>query len=94
MDINLIGIVLVVILLVLFLGAVIRLGYLAWFQPEKFKQERVREIKDWLPFANYYRSLFNSLGYLWAIRIMTVIILLIFILFLFLPILGALGLLQ
>ena len=94
MYINLIQIVLVVILLVLFLGAVIRLGYLAWFRPEKFKEERIRDVKDWFPFANYYRSLFNSPRYLWMIRIMTVTILLILILFLLLPIFGALGFLR
>lgn len=66
-------------------------GYLAWFHPERFKEREVNRVKNWWPFANFFRSYHNSSELLWTVRIMSVIILLIFLFFAILTFLGIMG---
>jgi hypothetical protein len=87
---NIFGVIVIAILVAAFMIKVIHMWYLAWFNPSEFKQDQVVNVKDWWPFARFYRSWFNSSFYLWLTRIMTVIILLIIIFFLSLTILGVL----
>jgi hypothetical protein len=66
-------------------------GYLAWFRPERYRERAVKMVKDWWPFANYFRKHYGSSRYLWAARIMSVTIILIFLLFTVLYFLGIIG---
>ena len=74
--------------LLIFLAIMCNLAYSAWLHPEKFKEQEAKRVKDWWPFANYFRRYHASNEYLWAARIGPTIFLLIF---LFLGILGVLG---
>jgi len=74
--------------LISFLAAMGYVGYMAWFHPARFKEQEANKVKDWWPFANYFRRYHGSDGYLWVARIGPIIFLLIF---LFLGILGVLG---
>jgi len=71
-----------------FLFAAGYISYLAWFQPAKFKEREVNKVKDWWPFATYFRRYHGSNEYLWSARIGPIIF---FLIFLFLGILGCLG---
>lgn len=74
--------------LISFLAAAGYVCYLAWFQPAKFKEREVNKVKDWWPFANYFRRYHGSNEYLWAARIGPIIF---FLIFLFLGVLAILG---
>jgi len=88
---NILSTIVVCIGLASFLAAVGYTGYLAWFHPARFKEREVNRVKDWWPFANYFRSHHSSSEHLWAARILSVITLLIFLFFLVLTFLGIMG---
>jgi hypothetical protein len=71
-----------------FLAAMGYIGYWAWFHPARFKEREVNRVKDWWPFANYFRRYHGSDEYLWAARIAPIIF---FLIFLFLGVLAFLG---
>ena len=74
-----------------FLAAMGYVSYLAWFHPAKFKEQEANRVKDWWPFANYFRRYHGSNEYLWAARIGSTIFLLIFLLLGVLAFLGYVG---
>ncbi len=66
-------------LLILFLiaGCVLAMTYLfymSWLKPLSFKQYYVSRVRDWWPFADYYRRYYASASWLWIIRIATSIV--------------------
>jgi hypothetical protein len=61
------------------LAAMGYVGYLAWFHPAKFKEQEMNRVKDWWPFANYFRRSHGSNEHLWAARIGSALFLLIFL---------------
>jgi hypothetical protein len=75
----------------IFFGALTYYGYLAWFNPSKYKTDRVSNVKNWWPFSEYFKSLLSSSKYLWVIRITY---LLVFLAFMFLLILTIFGVLR
>ena len=77
--------------LIIFLAAMGNLAYLAWFHPARFKERAVNSVKDWWPFANFFRQQHGSNGYLWAARIVPTIFLLFFLFLGILAVLGFLG---
>ena len=92
MNTNLWSTIAKVVGLGILLATILYLGYFAWFKPSVFKDKEVKKVKDWWPFANYFRSYHGSSEYLWAVRIMTLVTLLIVIAILCLALLGILGL--
>lgn len=77
--------------LIIFLVAMGNVAYFAWFHPARFKEREVNRVKDWWPFANYFRRYHGSNEYLWAARIGPMIFLLIFLFLGVLALLGFLG---
>ena len=77
--------------LIIFLAAMGYTGYLAWFHPAKFKEREVKKVKDWWPFANYFRQQYGSNEFLWVARIGPIMFLLIFLVLGVLAFLGYLG---
>jgi hypothetical protein len=88
MNANVLGVIGLGFGLIIFLGVMGYVSYLSWLHPEKFKNQEVKRVKDWWPFANYFRRYYASNEYLWAARIGPAIFLFIF---LFLGIMGILG---
>ena len=77
--------------LIIFLAVMGNISYLAWFHPARFKEREMNRVKDWWPFANYFRRYHGSNEYLWAARIGPIIFLLIFLFLGVLAFLGFLG---
>ena len=92
MNTNILGAIGLGIGLIIFLSAMGYVFYSAWFHPEKFKEQEAKRVKDWMPFANYFRRQHASNEYLWAARIGSTIFLLIFLFLGILVVLGYLGL--
>jgi hypothetical protein len=88
---ELFGTILVSIGLIGFLAAMGHTAYLAWFHPDKYKERAVKSVKDWWPFASYFRHHHGSNEFLWAARIGPIIFLIIFLSLGVLGILGYLG---
>ena len=65
--------------------------YWVWFYPEKYTSDLRNSVKDWMPFANFYRRWFSSKLFLWITRISMSIVLLLLILLLSILFLGILG---
>ncbi len=64
------------LILFLILGsavAVVYLFYLSWFRPLSFKQYYVSRVRNWWPFADFYRRNYASASWLWIMRIATTI---------------------
>jgi hypothetical protein len=88
MNANILSAIVVCIGWASFMAAMGYTGYLAWFHPTRFKEREVSKVKDWWPFANYFRRLHGSDDHLWASRIGSTVF---FLIFLFLGILAFLG---
>jgi hypothetical protein len=43
--------------------------YLVWLKPLKFKEDQIKNVKDWWPFASFFRRWFDSIIFIWAIRV-------------------------
>ena len=43
--------------------------YLILFKPLKFKDDQIKNVKNWWPFADFFRRWFDSTLFLWAIRV-------------------------
>ncbi len=43
--------------------------YMSWFRPAKFLKRSVKAVKDYWPFAQYFRSYYASSTWLWLMRI-------------------------
>lgn len=56
--------------------------YLIWFKPLKFKEDQIKSVKNWWPFASFFRRWFGSTLFLWTIRVVytSVTLMLIFML--------------
>jgi len=91
MKFNLLGALLVTVWFIIAVPGITYYWYLAWFKPLKFKGDRVKKVRDWWPFANFYRSYLNSGEMLWTVRITTSFALLVFIVLFCITILGLLG---
>ncbi len=64
------------LILFLILGsaaAVVYLFYLSWFRPLSFKRYYTSRVRDWWPFADYYRRYYASASWLWIVRIATTV---------------------
>lgn len=49
--------------------AIIYNFYMAWFKPYKFLEKASMGVKEWWPFAQYFRSYYASSKWLWITRI-------------------------
>jgi hypothetical protein len=94
MNKNIISSLLVALGLISFLMAAVYNGYLAWFHPERFKSRALNTIRDWWPFAKFFRSYYSSSEFVWGARAMTVTVILIYLFFAVLTILGYIGLIP
>lgn len=65
--------------------------YQIWFFPEKYTSDLRNGVKDWWPFANFYRKWFMSKTFLWLFRIAYIIMLLSLIILLSFVWLGTMG---
>jgi hypothetical protein len=79
-----IGIVIATIILILH-------AYRIWFYPAKYTSDLINGVKDWWPWANFYRKWFASRTFLWLFRIAYAIMLLILISLLSIFLLGIMG---
>jgi hypothetical protein len=68
--------------------------YRLWFTPEKYSEKLVKGVRDFWPFANFYRKWFASRSFIWLFRITYTLFLLIVLTILALMIFGTLGLLP
>lgn len=66
--------------------------YQIWFFPEKYTSDYIKGIKNWWPFADFYRKWYASKGFLWLFRIAYTLMLLFLILLLSIVVLGVMGL--
>ena len=66
--------------------------YYLWFVPEKYVKDLINSVKNWWPFANFYRKWFASKTYLWLFRTVYTMLLLLVLAFLCLVVLGIMGL--
>jgi hypothetical protein len=57
--------------------------YMSWFRSSDFLEKAIKGVKDWWPFANYFRSYYGSSKWLWITRISTTSCLLIILFFVF-----------
>lgn len=67
---------------ILLIGSVIAIfytGYMYWFKPEKYTDRLVKGFKDWMPFADYFRSYYKSPQNLWVMRVVTLFFMAFFI---------------
>jgi len=53
--------------------------YMSWFEPSKFLERATKGVKDWWPFAEYFRSYYASSKWLWITRISSAFLLLVII---------------
>ena len=81
----------IVILIITAIALVYNL-YQLWITPEKYITNLINSVKDWWPFASFYRRWFASKAYIWVFRIIYTICLLIVVTILSLLILGIMGL--
>ncbi len=71
------------IILFLLAGATLAIAlefYVSWFRPADFMERSKGRVKNWWPFARYFRTYYASSTWLWIIRIASAVALL-FILF-------------
>ena len=66
--------------------------YRIWFFSEKYTSDLKNGVKDWMPFANFYRKWFDSKLFLWLFRTAYTTMLLVLILLLSIVLLGIMGL--
>ena len=43
--------------------------YQLWFTPEKYSEKLVKSVRDFWPFADFYRKWFASRNHIWLFRI-------------------------
>jgi hypothetical protein len=65
--------------------------YQIWFFPEKYINALINGVKDWWPFANFYRKWYASKKFLWLFRIAYTLMLVAIIIILALAFLGSAG---
>jgi len=65
--------------------------YQLWVTPDKYIKKLISSVKDWWPFADFYRKWFASKAYVWLFRIIYTIFLLIVMTILSLLVLGITG---
>ncbi len=53
--------------------------YLIWFRPQKYKEDQIKNVKNWWPFANFFKRWFDSTLFLWTIRVVYTVVTLILI---------------
>ena len=51
-----------------FIATLVYYDYLVWFKPSKYKSDSVRNVRDWWPFASFFRHWFASEIFIWIIR--------------------------
>ena len=87
----------VIVWLVLWYAIIIYQGNLAWRYPSKLKDKYVSQVErwpKWIPFRNYYLRHYNSNAFVWELRIITLVGLLIPSALLIMTILGLLGFIK
>ena len=80
----------VALLILVVFGVLIRNFYMAWFRPSKFLESARNGVKDWWPFADYFRSYYGSSWWLWPNRIASTIFVLVILYIIFRVILALL----
>ena len=65
--------------------------YGLWIIPEKYAGKWIKSVKDWWPFANFYRQWFASKRFIWLYRIIYSVFLLIVLTILGLVLFGLIG---
>jgi hypothetical protein len=76
MSKNFFGEIFVTLVFIGAIWAVIYNFYMAWFRSSEFLENSVRWVKDWWPFAGYFRSYYSSSKWLWITRIGTTVFML------------------
>ncbi len=66
---KLIETLIVLLLIPLSTWAVIRLFYMTWFRPSDYLKLSVNGVRDWCPFANYFRAYYATSKWLWTNRL-------------------------
>jgi hypothetical protein len=81
--------------LILIIGIVATISYydyLIWLKPIKFKEDQIKNVKNWWPFANFFRRWFNTTLFLWAIRVVYTVVTLALIFVICVAVIKVLGL--
>jgi len=55
------------------LWAIISTFYMSWFRSAQYLERARKGVKDWWPFAEYFRSYYGSSRWLWPNRIASAI---------------------
>jgi len=90
MNDNLIRNLIITFFILIALWAVMDNFYMSWFKPSAFL-ERAREgVKDWWPFADFFRWFYGSSWWLWNTRIFLTFLVFVILFIVYLAILGRL----
>jgi hypothetical protein len=79
MKIKVIDIIFITIVSLGSMAAIIYNLYMAWFWPAEFLEKASKGVKDWWPFARFFKSYYSSPTWLWLTRIWATIFLLVII---------------
>ncbi len=61
--------IIIVLLLIGAIWAILYNFYMSWFKPSAFLEGAANAVKDWWPFASYFRNFYASSKWLWITRI-------------------------
>ena len=59
-----------------FVLLVISYFYLSWFRSSRFLEISRNGVRDWWPFASFFKSFYSSSVWLWIFRIVTAVLML------------------
>ena len=80
--------ILTVFVTLIILFAPIYIFYMSWFRPSAYLEEAKKFVKDWWPFADFFRMMYGSSLWLWFNRIASTILVFVTLYVVYLIILG------
>ena len=69
MNKDITGRILITFLILGSIWAIVYNFYMSWFRPSAFLDRASKGVKDWWPFADFFRSYYGSPWWLWITRI-------------------------
>ena len=90
MNDNIIKNLLITLWFLLALWVLLNNFYMCWFKPSVFLERARNGVKDWWPFADFFRRYYGSSWWLWNNRIASALFVLVFLFIVYLAISGRL----
>lgn len=75
MNENLIDKILTVFVTLVILFVPIYIFYMSWFRSSVYLQQARNTVKDWWPFADFFKQMYSSSLWLWVNRTVSIILL-------------------